>query len=114
MGQWRLAKERGIFLLDITAKSGVKAFAPDYATVMQYKREEVSEDAYTKLYLERMADSRQRYPIRWSCLEHREELALACYCKAGVFCHRHLFKTLMQQYLEEKGHSVLQMGELQK
>ena len=38
MGKWRLAKSRNIEVIDITAKSGIAAFAPDFALVMQYKQ----------------------------------------------------------------------------
>lgn len=41
LAKWRLAKGRNIFLINITAKSGVTAFAPSYARVMEYVRGEL-------------------------------------------------------------------------
>jgi hypothetical protein len=113
MSKWRLVKERGIAFLDITAKSGIAAFAPDFNDVMRYKRGELFEGEYTKIYLERMARSKIVCPRYWRSLNRRPEIALACYCKAGVFCHRHLFKKLMQEELEQQGFTVIQEGEIE-
>ena len=112
MSQWREAKKRNVYFLDITAKSGLLAFAPEFANVMRYKRGELSEEEYTQLYLERMAVSKRKFPLRWSSLGARPEIALACYCKAGVFCHRHLFAKLMTDHLTEQGIEVIHHGEL--
>lgn len=112
LGRWRLARDLGIHMLDITAKSGIRAFAPDYAKVMEYKAGEVSEEEYTRLYLARMEESRERFPRRWEQLKEFEKVALACYCRAGVFCHRLIFRDLMKDYLEEAGHEVVLTGEV--
>lgn len=112
MSQWRVAKERGIAFLDITAKSGVAAFAPDFGDVMRYKRGELSEEEYTKIYLERMTRSKIVCPRFWQSLDRRPEIAFACYCKKGVFCHRHLFIKLVQENLEQQGYVVILEGEL--
>lgn len=112
MSKWRVAKERGIAFLDITAKSGIAAFAPDFNDIMKYKRGELSEEEYTEIYLKRMERSKVACPRFWKSLNRRYEVALACYCKAGVFCHRHLFKDLMQKELEQQGFTVIQEGEL--
>lgn len=113
MGKWRAAKDKGVFLLDITAKTGRPAFAPDFGDVMRYKRGELSEQEYTKIYLDRMEESKLVLPRSWQSLNKRSEIALGCYCKAGVFCHRHLFKEIMQVHLEAQGFTVIQEGELE-
>ena len=113
MAKWRLVKERGIAFLDITAKSGIAAFAPDFGDVMRYKRGELSEEEYTKIYVERMARSRTVCPRRWASLNQRYEIAVACYCKAGVFCHRHLFVNEYKDFLEEQGCVVIVEGEIE-
>lgn len=114
LGQWRLAKEKDIFLLDTTAKSGVKAFAPDFDKVMAYKAGKLSEEEYTKFYLAKMELSKQRYPNGWDSLTKRPRIALACYCRAKVFCHRHLFAQLAKDYLESRNIEVVLRGELLK
>jgi hypothetical protein len=111
MARWRKVKEAGIFFLDITAKSGILAFAPEFENVMRYKRGELTEEEYTQLYLERMVVSKQKYPMRWASLKNHPQMALACYCKPGVFCHRHLFAKLMTDHLAEQGIPVIHHGE---
>ncbi len=113
MSKWRLAKERGITFMDITAMTGVKAFAPDFAEVKKYKRGETSDEDYTKLYLDRMARSKVVCPKLWAGLDRRYEIVIACYCKAGAFCHRHLFVALMKEQLEQQGHEVILEGEME-
>lgn len=94
--------------------SGVKAFAPDFAAVMAYKRGEMSEEEYTARYLEKMGHSRVENKRAWDYLETYPRLAAACYCKAGVFCHRHLFVQLAKTHLESYGLEVELMGELKR
>ena len=114
ISSWRVAKERGITFLDITAKSGIAAFAPDFGDVMRYKRGELSEEEYTKIYLERMERSKEVCPRRWASLNQRYEIAVACYCKKGVFCHRHIFVKIYKAFLEAQGCVVIEEGELEK
>jgi hypothetical protein len=101
-------------LIDITAKSGVGAFAPDYGNVKLYKEGRMGEEQYTDLYQEKMADSRLRYPKVWDRLAAYPRSAYACYCPKGVFCHRHLFILHAQTHLESLGWRVVLMGELTK
>jgi hypothetical protein len=112
IGQWRLAKTQNIFLLDTTAKTGHRAFAPLMTNVMKYKRKELSEEQYTALYLSKMEQSQEDNPRAWASLKHHPRIAFACYCKAGDFCHRHLFTELAAEYLEKSGCSVVRAGEL--
>jgi uncharacterized protein YeaO (DUF488 family) len=112
LAQWRLAKQREISLLDITAKSGILAFAPNFQLVMDYKRGQISEAEYTKHYAEKMEHSKEYYPQRWATLSHYRAVALTCYCPAGQFCHRHLFAKIMEEFLHKQDIPVKQMGEL--
>ena len=114
MSQWRLAKARDIAFLDITAKSGIQAFAPVFSDVMLYKSGKMSEAEYTAIYLERMKRSKEVCPRYWQSLDRRTEVAAACYCPKGVFCHRHLFVDILKNHLEEQGHIVILEGELTK
>ena len=112
MARWRLAKERDIFFLDITAKSGVVAFAPSWECLRAYKQGTMKEGEYTAEYLERMSNSKERNPKHWARLGAYPRIALACYCPDQAYCHRHLFKALMAEHLNTQGHPVVQMGEL--
>ncbi|SAK59382.1 GIY-YIG catalytic domain protein [Caballeronia arationis] len=113
LSKWRLARELGIHLIDCTARSGISAFAPLFDDVMAYKRGVLSEEQYTKRYLARMRHSRREQSKEWERVKTLpERIALACYCKAGVFCHRHLFRDLLSDYLKDAQFEVKCAGEL--
>jgi hypothetical protein len=114
MGQWREVERLGIKFLDITAKSGIQCFAPDYATVMYYKDGNISDSDYTDLYFDKMLKSQKDFPVYWRNLNRYPKVALACYCKPGVFCHRKLFLKLMTYYLSVRNVKVISMGEITK
>jgi len=112
MGSWRLAVERKIIMLDVTAKSGNSAFAPDYSAVMDYKNGKMTEEQYTTLYLTRMRQSFKQAFLEWEKLKEYTEVAIACYCKPNTFCHRYIFVDLMKKYLEREGFVVQLCGEI--
>ncbi len=112
MGKWRAARDAGIDLLDITAKSGVSAFAPEMQNVLAYKRGEISDEDYTVLYVNRMQRTKEEQPAQWERLKEMKRVALACYCRKDHFCHRHIFANLMQDYLAENGIPSQLQGEL--
>lgn len=112
IAQWRLCKELGIPLLDTTFKSGQPCFAPEQSWVMSYKRGELSEEAYTKLYTQKMRHSFREFHDRWEELKKYDTVAIACYCAAGCFCHRHLFLEMVRKYLELDGIGVTLGGEI--
>lgn len=112
MAKHRKVAEKGIHLLDTTAKSGIKAFAPAWNDVMAYKENKMTEEMYSDIYLRRLRDSRKDNPAEWKKLQGYQKVAVACYCSAGQFCHRHLFIHDMKNYLEGLGHQVELKGEL--
>ena len=94
--QMSAAKKLNLFedprFLDITVKSGDKYFAPTWAMVQAYKAGEISEEEYSSIYLCLLAVRRQKDDTRWKQLLEMDEVWLACYCRAGDFCHRLLLK----------------------
>lgn len=112
IARWRLAQQLDIPLLDITAKSGVPAFAPDWESLMAYKRGEVGPAEYAERYYHKVIPTVSQYPHQWERFLHKPRLALACYCKSGDFCHRHLFASLLVTYLQQQGRQVNFLGEL--
>jgi len=94
-------------VLDVTVKSGDKAFAPTWARVRGYKSGLINEGIYSFFYLERMAESRTRRPERWAEVLAMPEVVLCCYCKPGAFCHR----LLLANILDEMGGTY--MGEVE-
>lgn len=111
LSKWRKLKKDDIKLLDITAKSGVSSFSPLYSNVMLYKQGLLDEEEYTELYLEKMKESIVTNSKHWDMLSMYPRVAVACYCKEGVFCHRHLFVPLMSDYLTKKGFVIKLKGE---
>lgn len=114
VAQWRLCKEIGIPYLDITFKSGIPAFAPEPQWVFAIKRGEISEEHYTELYTAKMRLSFRNHFDRWEELKRYDAVAIACYCPAGCFCHRHLFVEMVRKYLELNGIEVVLGGEITK
>jgi hypothetical protein len=112
IAKWRVARDKNIYFLDTTAKSGVLAFAPNFSDVMAYKRGEMSEEEYTRIYIERMALSQRLFPLKWQSIVKRPQIAFACYCPEGKFCHRHLLVNEVEKYFTPQGYEILRMGEL--
>ncbi len=111
--QWRKAKARHIELFDITVKSGYKPFAPYDDVLWAYKRGEVSDEEYTQLYLEKLRKRFIEAPEDFEAfLERPGPLAIACYCKAGKFCHRHLYLQYILEVAEDNGYAVQYRGEI--
>lgn len=115
IAQWRLANTFFIEPLDITAKSAKglnKEFAPHFNDVMRHKDGHLSDDQYTDIYIRKIRQSKIDTPKAWQGLKTHQRVALMCYCRAGVFCHRHLMVPEMKAYLEAEGHEVVLHGEL--
>jgi hypothetical protein len=112
LAQWRLAKEKEIHLLNIAVKGGILPFAPDWSMVRAYKNREIKKKAYAERYERLMAESQKKHPKYWDALLRRPVVAYACYCSPNVFCHRHLFKVIAENYIKSRGFQVIQCGEL--
>lgn len=113
LSQWRKAKDLQIELFDITVKSGFKLFAPEDAVLWAYKRGEVSDDQYTDLYLERLRNNFRASPEGFrTFLEREGKTAVACYCPAGKFCHRHLFVSFIKELGDDNGYTIKYRGEI--
>ena len=112
MSQWRFARDLNIPVVDITAKSGIKAFAPEWENLMAYKRGEMDMTEYSQRYLHKLIVNFERDRQKWENITRERTFAVACYCRPGDFCHRHLFTCLLGTYLHSQGKQVLLMGEL--
>jgi uncharacterized protein YeaO (DUF488 family) len=106
----------GVYSLDVTVKSGYQAFAPTWKMVTDYKKGKITEEEYTRRYLNLMRTSFQIYPQRWAeALQlaiNNHVLILLCYCKEGDFCHRHLLKEYLKKYFEGEGYEVEIIAEI--
>lgn len=93
IAQHRLVKNTPIEFIDTTVKSGVKLFAPSWHIVLAHKNGTITDQEYTTVYRSMMAESYKNNKEQWlSYCNKSNPVALACYCKAGVFCHRHILK----------------------
>jgi len=92
--------------LDITVKSGNKAFAPTWEMVMKTKKGKMSIEEYTHRYTELMRKSYRENRSEWDKLLACEKVVLVCFCPPGAFCHR----VLLAQMLEKLGAKY--MGEI--
>jgi hypothetical protein len=91
MAQWRKVQAAGILLLDTTVKSGDPVFAPNWEIVRDVKDEIITPEEYTAIYQRMMAESFRTHSERWrQVIREPRPQAIACYCRAGKFCHRHL------------------------
>lgn len=111
---WRLANQLGIKFIDITAKSGIQAFAPDMENVMAYKSGQMSQEDYTRFYRDKMFVSQKTNEKFWKHLLKFPVMAFGCYCPPGEFCHRHLFIEIAKEYLERFDVKVELCGEITK
>jgi len=111
MARHRRLKELGVPFLDITAMSGLQHFAPEMRYVRMYKSGTMLEDEYTRIYIDKMRRSVRDHAKAWEDLAQYEKVAVACYCRVGVFCHRHIWVTLVKKYFARKGIAVIDMGE---
>lgn len=116
IARWRLAKEKGVTLVDTTVKSAPKSgygfLAPSWDIVMGIKRGEISEDEYTDAYLTMLDESQARYPDQWEALLTLPTIAFACFCSSGQFCHRHLLYNYFHAYAKVRGVALRLCGEI--
>lgn len=112
LAKWRQVAAKQIPLVDTTAKSGLTMFAPHWEHVAAYKNGTMTEADYTALYLEKMRQSYRENKDAWLKFIREPELAIACYCSAGKFCHRLLLKDILQKLCEQQGVPFQYVGEL--
>lgn len=108
----RKAASLGIEMIDTTVKSGIPAFAPRWDMVMGHKNGTVSDAEYTTEYNKMMRDSYITNQQTWNMMLGKDKVAIACYCKPGVFCHRHLLREYFQKICEAKGIEFKYVGEI--
>ena len=115
LAKWRVAKKKGIELVDVTLKSGDKTFAPDADTLYGYKNSNKTVDdvaVYCVKFRDLMNLSYRKNPEAWEALCRKEEVAIACYCRAGNFCHRTILVEYLEKVCKKLGIPFEYMGEL--
>lgn len=112
MSKWRKAEKLGIPFKDVTVKSGDKLFAPTWDFLMEYKQD-LDEQKYTSKYIPLMRNSYKQHKEKWLESCNTESVALACYCKAGKFCHRHLLVDILKKVCEANNIEFEYKGEIE-
>lgn len=115
LGKWRKAADMGIPLLNITIKTGEAVFAPDWDFLVRYQdspQGPEDEAAYTKAYAAKINRKLKEFPYKFSDIFNNSEVALACYCAEGKFCHRHLFVKVLKQLGKQLDIDVEYAGEI--
>ncbi|AUR89251.1 protein of unknown function DUF488 [Vibrio phage 1.121.O._10N.286.46.C4] len=97
--------------LDVTVKSGDKTFAPTWDFLMEYKKDK-DEQKYVDKFIPLMRESYKSNTASWMELINKKEVALACYCRAGQFCHRHLLVDILEKLCNHHGINFERGGEL--
>lgn len=112
MGKWRRAKELGIEFIDTTWRNGNPAFSPTKEIVHGIKYSGLTQEEYTRRYMEILDLKIDEHREEWKRVVHLDRVVVACMCRAGVFCHRHLLKGRLMNYARAMGLPVVDMGEL--
>jgi len=86
---------KGEYRVDITAKSGLKMFAPDWENIIDVKSGAITEEEYTKKYYEKMRLSYKNHRAEWDWFLDQPTAVIVCFCKTGTFCHRYLLADIL-------------------
>lgn len=113
LAKWRKAQAMGMPLVDTTVKSGLSAFAPTWDMLRDLKEGIITQEQYTELYLKKMQMSQTTVPVLWDRLVNMGTVSIACYCRAGKFCHRHVLKDILDRYCAQHGIHFEYMGEIE-
>ncbi len=114
MAQWRIIKNSDVELEDVTLKSGNKAFSPTPGLLHQSKSGQITPEEYTTVYSQLMEESKRINKKEWVQLFEKKKIALACYCGADQFCHRHLLLNELEAFAKDNEWHVIRRGELKK
>ena len=89
---WRTVEKLGFEITDVTVKSGMKQFGPDWDALRTYKDSKKTVDdiaIFEMLYLEKMNLLWRVAPEEFDKLVRQKTLVLSCYCdqENAVYCH---------------------------
>lgn len=111
ISDWREWHNSDVLFYDITLKSGDVVFAPPPELLYPYKQGLIKSREYGEIYYRLLRERFRNDPEPFYWLIKQEAIALACYCKHGVFCHRHLLKRPLRKLCEQEGITFIDRGE---
>lgn len=100
IANWRKVRDRGIYYMDTSIKSGDWILAPTRQLLYAYKYGDMTDSEYTEAYNLLLAERYLQYPKYFEELFEIPELAFGCYCKPGKFCHRLLLIKFLATHTE--------------
>jgi hypothetical protein len=113
MAKHRKVQSMGIELVDTTIMTGDGSpFAPTWDMVMGVKSGIISQEEYTTQYHALLQQRYRENRAAFHELIYKPRIAIACYCRAGEFCHRHLFKGVILKLAVREGLAAVDHGEL--
>lgn len=112
MAKWRLLKDTDIEFIDTTVKSGNRVFAPSWEIVSDYKSGKITEQEYSVVYRDMVRQSYRQNQSEWLNLILKPKVAIACYCQAGCFCHRHILIEALTIICKNNGIPFSYKGEI--
>jgi uncharacterized protein YeaO (DUF488 family) len=111
MSKWREVEKLGIPFKDVTVKSGDKQFAPTWDFLMEYKNNQ-DESKYLERFIPLMRKNYSENKQYWLDFLSQDEVCIACYCKSGKFCHRHILVNIFEKICQQQGIPFERMGEI--
>lgn len=113
MAKHRILQGRDIEFIDTTVKSGKDSpFKPSWEIVLGYKSNVINQAQYTERYISLMRTSYKEHTSIWLSFLNKDKVAIACYCKAGCFCHRLLLIDILTKVAIKHGIEFQYLGEL--
>jgi hypothetical protein len=86
--------------MDITIKSGIEMFAPNWLMVARLKKGNLSKENFDQQYRFIMKRRIKARPEIFKEILELDEFVIKCYCLAGEFCHRYLFTSILKDLAE--------------
>lgn len=100
IAQWRKIPE-GVEFFSVALKGGHKEFAPSWDLLSRSKSGVTDSLGYTGEFIPLMRESYKVNRNSWVDLINKDKVAIACYCKAGCFCHRVLLVDILKSVCEK-------------
>lgn len=113
MAKWRECKKLDIEFKDITIMTGDSIFAPTWGMVKGHKSGRLTDHDYVNEYRELMTFSYRNHKEEWLDLLRSDKVAIACFCKAGSFCHRRLLVSMLDLVARTHQIEFKYIGELE-
>lgn len=85
----------------------MKELAPSRQLKNDFKYRGLSTDGYCEVYVNDILNSSSEWLDKLSVLvETHSDITLLCYCGGDDFCHRHILRTILEEYGFEIGREI--------